>query len=65
MTGLKQNQFSDDASSNSLSNGCGWLLDCLLSSRGIHVVASSIFCQKNNDSNTYDVSGKFLLWSCM
>ena len=64
MTGLKRNQLRDDASSDSLSNGCGWLLDCL-SSRGIHVVASSIFPRTNDDIDTSDVGGKFLLQSCM
>ena len=65
LTGLKRNQqFSDDDSSDSLSNGCGRLLDCL-SSRGIHVVASSIFRHMNDDIDTSDVGGKFLLRSCM
>jgi hypothetical protein len=64
MTGLKRNQFSDDASSDLLSNGCGWLLD-FLSSREIHVVASSIFRLTNDDINTSDVGGKILLWSWM
>jgi hypothetical protein len=64
MTALKRNQFRDDASSDSLPNGCGWLLDCL-SSRGIHVVASSIFRGTNDDIDTSDVGGKFLLRSCM
>ena len=64
ITGLKRNQFSDDASSDSLSNGCGLLLDCL-SSWGIHVVASSIFRRTNDDIDTADVDGNFLLRSCM
>ena len=36
------------ASGNSLLNGCGWLL-AFLSSRGIHVVASSIIRWTNDD----------------
>ena len=64
MTGLKRNQFSDDGSIDLLSNGCGWLLDCL-SSRGIHVVALSIFRRTNDDINTSDVGDKFLLRLCM
>ena len=63
MTGLKRNQFRDDASSDYLPNGCGWLLDWL-SSRGIHVVASSIFRRTHDDIDTSDVGGKFLLRSC-
>ena len=39
---LNRNEFNDDACSNSLSNRCGWLLDCS-SSRGYHVVALYIF----------------------
>ena len=65
MAGLKRNQFSYDASSDSLSNGCGWLLD-RLSSRGIHVVALSIFRWTNDDIDTSDVGGsKCLLRLCM
>ena len=47
MPSLKRNKFSDDAISDSLSNRCGWLLDCL-SSREIHVVTLSIFRWTNN-----------------
>ena len=39
MPHLKQNVFLDDSSSDSSSNGCGWLLDDS-SSCGIHVVSS-------------------------
>ena len=39
MPNLKQNVFIDDTSSDSSSNGCGWLLDDS-SSCGIHVVTS-------------------------
>ena len=39
MPHLKQNVFLDDSSSDSSSNGCGWLLDDS-SSCGIHVVTS-------------------------
>ena len=51
MLSLKRNEFIDDASSDSLSNGCGWLLDCCLSSCEIDVVALSIFLQMNDDSD--------------
>ena len=36
----------------------------LLFFRGIHVVASSIFRRTNDDIDTSDVGGKFLLRSC-
>ncbi len=41
MPHLKLNVFLDDSSSDSSSNGCGWLLDDL-SSCGIHVVTSNL-----------------------
>ena len=52
MPSLKRNQFSDDIRSDLLSNGCGWLFDCL-SSCGIHVVALSIILWTNNDVGIY------------
>ena len=64
MPSLKRNQFSDFAISDSSSNGCGWLLNCL-PSRGIHVLVSSIFLRTNNDISISDVGGKFLLQSFM
>ena len=64
MPNLKRNEFIDDAIGGLLLIGCGWLLDCL-SSRGIHVLASSKFLWTSDDSNTSDVGGKFLLRSCM
>ena len=35
------------------------------SSRGIHVVASYIFVSSNNDSDIFNVGGKFLRWPFM
>ena len=64
MPSLKRNEFIDDASSNLLSKGCGCLSACL-SSWEIHVFASSIFRWMNDDIDTSDVGGKFLLRSCM
>ena len=37
----------------------------LFFSRGIHVIASSMFRRKSDDSDTFDVGGKFLHWSAM
>jgi hypothetical protein len=61
---LKRNEFVDDTCSDSSSNGCGWLLDCL-SSCGFHIVASCIFLWMNDDSDISYVGGKFLHLSFM
>jgi hypothetical protein len=60
MPSLKRNELIDDAIGSSLSIGFSLLFYCLYS-RGIHVLALSIFLWTNDDIGLSDVGGKNLL----